>query len=258
MAPEIDDFVLGAGMDTGHGSGPTFELHLLGGFVLMRSATPVPVPKSLQRLIVFLALHGPAPRRTAAGVLWPSTSDDRAMASMRTAVWRLQRSSSGLLAQSPDSLALHPRVAVDVTSLAGGADSLPPMSRAGGTALELLPGWYDDWVIMDRERLRHRYLQKMEAAASAAIDEGRLGAALDIALAAVAADPLRESAHRLVIRVLLADGNVDAARRHFTFVRDILREQLGLPPSAQLMALLGQARAGPPVRRGSCPLRRPP
>jgi DNA-binding SARP family transcriptional activator len=231
-------------MNIANGSGPAFELHLLGGFALLRYASPVLVPMSLQRLIAFLALRGPAPRRTAAGVLWPSTSDHKAMASMRTAVWRLGRAAHGLLAQSSDSLALHPRVAVDVASIDVGADTGPPVGPSGGAAPELLPGWYDDWVIMDRERLRHRYLRRMEEAATAAIDEGRLNAALDLALAAAAADPLRESAHRLVIRALLADGNVDAARRHFAFVQDILREQLGLAPSAQLAALLGQVPAG--------------
>ena len=220
-------------MDGTNASGPIFELNLLGGFALRRCARPLVLPESLQRLIAYLALRGPAPRRAAAGVLWPSTSDGRAMASMRTAVWRLGRAAHGLLAPASDVLALHGEVAVDVAAIDG--------RPAGGAGLELLPGWYDDWVIMDRERLRHRYLRAMEAAAEAAIDEGRPCTALDLALAAAAADPLRESAHRLVVRALLADGNVGAARRHFAFVRDILREQLGIAPSAQLAALIGRA-----------------
>lgn len=219
-------------MDGTDASGTTFELRLLGGFALRRCARPLVLPESLQRLIAYLALRGPAPRRTAAGVLWPSTSDGRAMASMRTAVWRLGRTAHGLLAPPSDVLALHGEVTVDVVAIDG--------SPAGGAGLELLPGWYDDWVIMDRERLRHRCLRAMEAVAETAIDEGRLGTALDLALAAAAADPLRESAHRLVIRALLADGNVGAARRHFGFVQGILREQLGIAPSAQLTALIGR------------------
>jgi len=221
-------------MDGANASGTTFELRLLGGFALRRCARPLVLPESLQRVIAYLALRGPAPRRTAAGVLWPSTSDRRAMASMRTAVWRLGRAAHGLLDPPSDVLALREEVAVDVAAI----DGCP----AGRAELELLPGWYDDWVIMDRERLRHRYLRGMEAAAEAAIDEGRPCAALDLALAAAAADRVRESAHRLVIRALLADGNVGAARRHFALVRDILREQLRIAPSAQLVALIGGDR----------------
>lgn len=247
-------------MDGANASGPTFELRLLGGFALRRCARPLVLPESLQRLIAYLALRGPAPRRTAAGVLWPSTSDGRAMASMRTAVWRLGRAAHGLLDPPSDVLALREEVAVDVAAIdgspAGGAapDLLPGQQLLPGLpgqqllpgrqllpARELLPGWYDDWVIMDRERLRHRYLRALETAAETAIDDGRPCAALDLALAAAAADPLRESAHRLVVRALLADGNVGAARRHFAFVRDILREQLGIAPSAQLAALITTA-----------------
>jgi DNA-binding SARP family transcriptional activator len=225
-------------MDDAIAYDPRFEVSLLGGFALRHSAGSLVVPTSLQRLVAYLALRGPAPRSTAAGVLWPSTSDDRAMASMRTAVWRLSRVAHGLLAPRSDVLALHVDVAVDVAAI----DFSPVCSAQP----ELLPGWYDDWVIMERERFRHRHLRAMEAAAEAAIEEKQPHSALNLALAAAAADPLRESAHRLVIRALLADGNVGAARRHFDFVQDILREQLGIAPSAQLVALIGQM---PAVRR---------
>ncbi|WP_164842801.1 AfsR/SARP family transcriptional regulator [Actinoplanes solisilvae] len=208
-----------------------YELHLLGGFALLRSGGAVPVPISLQRIVAFLALRGPTPRRATAGVLWPSTCDEKAMASLRTAVWRLRRMADGLLNQPGDLLALDPSVTIDVAVV----------ERTARPCTELLPGWYDDWVIMDRERLRHWHIRLLEAAAAAAIEKADLNAAVDWALAAVASDPLRESAHRLVITALLADGNVGAARRHLTLVRNVFREQLGIAPSAQLSALFENA-----------------
>lgn len=217
-----------------------FELRLLGGFVLLRSGGVVPVPGSLQRIVAFLALRGPAPRRATAGVLWPSTCDDKAMASLRTAVWRLRRAANGLLKHSGELLALDAAVSVDVACTDRAAAARHPCA-------ELLPGWYDDWVIMDRERLRHWRIRLLEAAAAAAIEDADPNAALDWALAAVAADTLRESAHRLVIAALLADGNVDAARRHLSLVRTIFREQLGIAPSGQLAALFKDVRPAPPV-----------
>ncbi|MEU4423275.1 BTAD domain-containing putative transcriptional regulator [Actinoplanes sp. NPDC024001] len=210
-------------------AGP-YELRLLGGFLLLCGGRAVAVPASLQRIVAFLALRGPAPRRAAAGILWPSTCDDRAMASLRTAVWRLRRMASGLLVQSGELLALDAAVQDDVHGADRTADARRPCA-------ELLPGWYDDWVIMDRERLRHWHIRLLETAAAAAIEESALDAALDWALAAAAADPLRESAHRLVIAALLADGNVGAARRHLALVRDLFREQLGIAPSDQVAAL---------------------
>jgi DNA-binding SARP family transcriptional activator len=215
--------------------GHPYDLHLLGGFVLLRSGRAVPVPISLQRIVAFLALRGPTPRRATAGVLWPSTCDEKAMASLRTAVWRLQQVADGLLTRPGDLLALDPSVNLDVAI----AD------RIARPCSDLLPGWYDDWVIMDRERLRHWHIRLLETAATTAIEKADLNAALDWALAAVASDPLRESAHRLVIAALLADGNVGAARRHLSLVRAIFREQLGITPSTQLAALFeNPARAG--------------
>lgn len=216
------------------------ELRLLGGFALLRSGGVVPVPVSLQRIVAFLALRGPVPRRAAAGVLWPSTCDAKAMGSLRTAVWRLRRVASGVLTQSGEFLALGADVRADVAVV-------DLVAAARHPCAELLPGWYDDWVIMERERLRHWRIRWLETAAAAAIKDADLNAALDWALAAVAADPLRESAHRLVIAALLADGNVDAARRHLSLVRNLFREQLGIAPSDQLAALFKNVRPAPPV-----------
>jgi DNA-binding SARP family transcriptional activator len=67
---------------------------------------------------------------------------------------------------------------------------------------------------------------------------GRLDAALEVGLAAVAGEPLRESSHRALIRVHLADGNVAEAIRQYRLCRRLLREQLDLEPSDQMAELL--------------------
>ena len=186
------------------------------------------------RLIAFLALRGPTPRVTVAGTLWPDTTEDRALASLRTAVWRLRRLTPDVIAQRSATLALGPGVSVDTAELGRSGEVVAP---AGGVLPELLPGWYDDWVVMERERQRHRFLRVLETAAATAIDRGQPDAGLDRALVAVAADPLRESAHRLVIQALLAAGNLAAARRHLALVRRIFTAQLGAAPSDQLTRL---------------------
>ncbi|WP_436532142.1 AfsR/SARP family transcriptional regulator [Actinoplanes sp. HUAS TT8] len=214
------------------------RVRLIGGFGLTLPAGPATVAESLQRLIAFVALRGPTPRTAIAGTLWPATCDDRSLASLRTAAWRLRRQAPGLLAGTPGALGLDPAVRLDVARLG---------EFTGPAWPDLLPGWYDDWVVMERERLRHRYLRLLEADATSAIAAGRPAAALDRALAAAAADPLRESAHRLVIRALLADGNLAAAYRHLGLVRALFREQLGVAPTEQLTGLFQRVRPSLPV-----------
>jgi DNA-binding SARP family transcriptional activator len=74
--------------------------------------------------------------------------------------------------------------------------------------------------------------------------DGRFAEAVEAGLAAVDGEPLRESAHRALIAVYLAEGNPGEALRQYRFFRQLLDEQLGLEPS-QLMADLVEALPNP-------------
>jgi DNA-binding SARP family transcriptional activator len=54
----------------------------------------------------------------------------------------------------------------------------------------------------------------------------------------VAAEPLRESGHRALIAVHLAEGNPGEALRQYAVFRKLLAEELGLAPSALMEALM--------------------
>ncbi|MGY1684977.1 BTAD domain-containing putative transcriptional regulator [Geodermatophilus sp. SYSU D00867] len=103
---------------------------------------------------------------------------------------------------------------------------------------ELLPGWYDDWVLLERERLRQLRMHALEDAAARLAVAGRYGDALQAAYAAVRAEPLRESAHRVVIRVHLAEGNAAEALRTYEQFRIVLEKEMGVRPSEQITRLV--------------------
>jgi DNA-binding SARP family transcriptional activator len=71
------------------------------------------------------------------------------------------------------------------------------------------------------------------------IGQGELSMAIDLGLRAVAIEPLRESAHRLVIRAHFAEGNRTEAVRQYEACARLLRDELGVPLPAQMAALLG-------------------
>jgi len=137
-----------------------------------------------------------------------------------------------LTKQSSGALALDLEVAVGNPL---GADDAVDVSTF---EFDLLPGWYDDWLVVDRERIRQLRLHALEALATQRLRDGRYAAALDAALAAVRADPLRESAHRCVICAHAAEGNVAEALRQYERCREILATELNIAPSASLLALL--------------------
>jgi DNA-binding SARP family transcriptional activator len=122
---------------------------------------------------------------------------------------------------------------------------LPPSLLLGPH--ELLPGWYDEWVQVERERLRQLYLHTVEGIAASCLAAGRHGDALEAALAAVRADPLRESPYRLAIEVHLAEANVAEALSTYQRHRRLLARELGVAPSPQIRRLLHAAAAAAAV-----------
>jgi DNA-binding SARP family transcriptional activator len=113
---------------------------------------------------------------------------------------------------------------------------------------DLLPDWYDDWVVFERERFHQLRLRALDALCGRLADAGRLDGALEIGLSAVADDPLRESSHRAVVRVHLADGNLAEAIRQYRLCRRLLNEHLGVEPSERMEELVRDLRAAETVR----------
>jgi DNA-binding SARP family transcriptional activator len=103
---------------------------------------------------------------------------------------------------------------------------------------DLLPDWDDDWVVADRERFRLLRLEALERGAEALVQRGRPAEALEAALAATIAEPLRESARRILLQVFLVEGNVAQAIRSFEEYRDFLREEIGLEPSGSMLDMV--------------------
>lgn len=232
-------------MATASGGVGTVRLGLLDGFRLQVGDGLVKALASAERLLAYLALRGPVPRVVAAGTLWSDVPDDHAQGSLRTAMWRCNRAVRGVVRSERAQLALASFVQVDVAELISGAAVMLDGAGAGGNqplltlrSMELLPGWYDDWVIFERERLRQLRLHALEAAAGRLAETGQYAAALELALEAVRCDPLRETAQRAVIQVHVAEHNMVEAMRTYLRFRRLLVEELGIEPSAELADLV--------------------
>jgi len=228
------------------------SLSLLNAFELRCDGRLVNLPRSAQRLLAFVALHEhPLQRVYVAGTLWIDATDDRAGASLRSSLWRLNRPGHLLVEATSTHLRLAPGVDVDLRRALGVAHRLLDGSAdaadldVGEAALrgELLPDWYDEWLIFERERFRQVSLHALEALAERLVRAGDVARALEAALSAVRSEPLRESAHRVLIGLHLAEGNRGEALRQYELCRRLLRNGLGVEPSAQLDELLDLATA---------------
>jgi DNA-binding SARP family transcriptional activator len=222
-------------------------LHLLDGFRLSRRGRELALPLSAQRLLAFLALQRrPVLRVYVAGSLWPDSTEDRAKASLRSALWRLQRTARTAVRTSPTHLAADVRLDVDEVArlaqccLAAGEELGEADAERLCGAGDLLPDWYDEWLGVERERFRQLRLHALDALCERRTAEGRFGEAVEAGLAAIASEPLRESAHRAVIGAHLAEGNVAEAMRQFDACRDLLHSRLGAEPSPRLRRLVAR------------------
>ena len=236
-----------------HGGPYRTRLRLLGGFRLEVGGSAIYLPPAEQRLLACLALADrPQARSRLAGRFWPDISEVRAMARLRTAIWRLRSLGSILIASSSEIVAIGDMVSVDVDELTSlvhrstdgtsdaDAERLAVLAASG----ELLPDMDDEWLIPQRERFRQIRLHALERLGERLASEGRFAEALEVSLAVVADDPLRESAERVVIKIHAAEGNLYEALRRYRSFRDVIRDELGLEPSPQMEALVDELGIG--------------
>jgi DNA-binding SARP family transcriptional activator/DNA-binding HxlR family transcriptional regulator len=231
------------------------EISLLGAFSVRVAGKVIgELSVGSQRLLVFLALHHRAVTRIAmAGRMWPDATDERAGISLRSALSRLDTSTREAILSASAGLSLLETVAVDLReaqALArrllqpGGTTEEADLAPAAVAVLssELLPDWYDDWVLAEAEDWRQLRMSALEAQAAQLIAMGRLGEAAGAARAAMKVEPLRESASATLIRVHIAEGNQSEALRVYDRYTDLLKSVLGLEPTSRLTNLVAGLR----------------
>jgi SARP family transcriptional regulator, regulator of embCAB operon len=230
-------------------SGP--RISLLGGFQLETEEEPVLIlPDASQRLLAFLALKGRLiQRQTVAGTLWPVATEAHASSSLRSALARLPGEARASVAITARDLGLSDDVTVDLWDARALAQRLlastetPSWDDPGSEAIpalsaELLPDWYDEWALVEAEDWRQLRLHALEVLADRLAARGQYGDAAAAALAAVRAEPLRESPRAALIRVHIAEGNPSEALREFARYGELLMLELGVEPTERLRTLV--------------------
>ncbi|MDA3625223.1 BTAD domain-containing putative transcriptional regulator [Saccharopolyspora sp. WRP15-2] len=223
-------------------------LGLLGGFKLA-CGNGVLLPRGAQRLLAFLALQDDgAPRVTAAERLWPDCSPDRAASNVRSALHHAKQAGGQLIDRIGPRLQLSPAVRVDLNEVWQRANRLfepdtathLPNSSNGivnDLCRELLPDWSDDWVLAHRDRWDQLRMHALEVLARHSLEREEYSAALQTALTAVTIDPIRETAHCIVMEIYIAEGNLGNALKHFQSYRSVLHREIGAAPSRRITEL---------------------
>jgi DNA-binding SARP family transcriptional activator len=203
----------------------------LGVFPAVRLSLPS------RRLFAYLGLHSePVSRARAAGALWTDLPESQGRANLRRATWQ---SPPGWIAAEGDTISLLAEVdlssarATAVRAVGGGILSLDEIALLSH---DLLSGWNEEWVLADQDTFRLLRVQALEAACRTMAARGLFALATQAGTAALAAEPLRESAAAALIYAHLGEGNrYAAAQRNRDFSRTLL-EELGVGPDPSLTA----------------------
>lgn len=228
------------------------RLELLRAWQLYRHGVVVHVATRQQRLIAALAIKGPCLRSYLVGLLWPEYPDPRALESLRVSVHLVSRQVPGLIVNHGAMLSLDDRVEVDLHRVRaqtqrlnmGGFEENWASSLCDLRDAELLPGWYEDWVIFEQGRLQQDRLRAFTILARQSLVQGYYAAAGAAAEAALELEPLYEAAVRILVAAELRQGNPVAALRDYERYRKKLEEDMGLEPSEALRRLVADAIEG--------------
>ncbi|MCS7220690.1 MAG: BTAD domain-containing putative transcriptional regulator [Anaerolineae bacterium] len=244
------------------------ECHLFGELRVFLDGQPIePFPtQKTQSLFCYLILyrHRRHPRSVLINTFWPESDEHSARRCLSTTLWRLRRTLRDerevpILLIHGDVIGLNPRypcwldvadfeqICQDLNEIPGHA--LTPTqaeSLKGAVALyqgDLMEGTYDDWCLVERERLANLYLQALMRLMSFFREHKQPAEAIAYGQHILTLDPLQESAHRELMRLYCQIGDRAAAIRQYELCREWLAQELGIEPMPETTRLYQEIRA---------------
>ncbi|NIS82284.1 MAG: hypothetical protein GTO14_19230 [Anaerolineales bacterium] len=235
------------------------EIRMLGTFDVRINGEPIEIPsRPAQSLLAYLVLNSGNRfrREKLAGMLWPDSDEANARGYLRHALWRLRKALGDEafhadkvtiafnenIAHTVDVFILDEEIAKDPI-----LDSLQAaISVYGG---ELLPGFYENWVVLERERLRATFDQKMQSLLDALVENGRWTGVLEWGERWIALGHVPEPAYRALMIANSALG--DSAKMAAVYRRcsEVLETELGVEPSEQTKQLYERLSRGEVLER---------
>jgi DNA-binding SARP family transcriptional activator len=233
-------------------------VHLLSAFTCRVNGSEVVLAEFPRNLVINLVL---GEHRMSRGMLmarlWPDEAPERAAKRLRQTLWRIRRLTQGrIVSANQEVVGLVEGACVDFTAALGLARSVVspaatlatlatyPLDQWRPLALPLLPGSTSDEVHMAQQRWDRLRLLALEKIADAMLLHGDIPAAIELASHAMEVDDLSEGPYRVLAQAHLARHDIAMAQRVYGAYSALLRENLGVHPSAEFGNILSMAGSG--------------
>jgi ABC-type oligopeptide transport system substrate-binding subunit/DNA-binding SARP family transcriptional activator len=224
------------------------EVRLLGKFEICVDGRPVEVPlRAARSLLAYLLLNAGTDQRReqVAGLIWPDMTDAKAKDNLRHTLWVIRKALGNrdyLLANDLsvsfnatldywlDTALLNRKTTDDISA----DDLLATVSVYGGG---LLPGFYDDWIVLERERLQAVFERKMALLLDKLVEAQRWPEVLEWGERWIALGQVPEPAYRALMSAHAGlEDNASVATVYQRCI-EALKNELGVEPAAQTRAL---------------------
>jgi DNA-binding SARP family transcriptional activator len=247
------------------------RIHLFGKFCVRRNEIILDGfdARKIQELFCYLLLHRDhsLPRETLASILWPETTTTQSKKNLRQALWQLQSTlgsqnesaNDRLLLVDPDWVQLNSEAdlwldVAEFEQVFNLVQKTPGQKIDSSTAQllqdtvrlyqgPLLEGWYQDWCLLERERLQSMYLAMLDKLMSFTEVHYDYETGLLYGMRIMCYDRARERTHRRMMRLYYLLGDRAEALRQYERCAAALDEELGISPSKSTQALYKQIQA---------------
>jgi DNA-binding SARP family transcriptional activator len=234
----------------------------LGDFVVFRRDAPVALGQHQARalLAILICESGPVHREKLMEWLWPHLPEQRALSTLYSTVYTLRRrlepegghgASASFVRADGEAYRLDWQRGdfLDVTEFLSLARAAEQPGDAGARLERLLaaeaaytgpflPQWpYAEWASVRRSEVEETYQAIAGELASALASSSQTSAAISLYRRLLTIDPERETWHRALMEIFIAQGERSMAAHQFQLCRKILIENLGMGPSPETLKL---------------------
>jgi predicted ATPase/DNA-binding SARP family transcriptional activator len=225
------------------------EINMLGRFEIQNDGKAVQLgSRPASALLAYLALTRGTkhPREKLAGLFWPESTDQNARKNLRQALWRLRKSlGNDFLEIDGNSITFLPsrNVRLD-TALVDAEEDSDLEAAVSSYQGELLPGFYEDWVLLERDRLAAAFAHKMHQLLNRLLVEKRWDDVLRWSEYWISSGQISEAAFRALMRAHAAQGERVQVERDYQRCVDALQSDIGVMPSEETQALFDSILSG--------------
>jgi predicted ATPase/DNA-binding SARP family transcriptional activator len=231
------------------------KIYLLGQFKLQWDDKTIELPsRPAQSLMAYLALNAGITQRREklASLLWPEATEKNARSYLRQSLWRIRKSLQENSLESDEYFLVNeieitfinqPKIWIDAGLILNRSTSLQSDELSKIVNLyrgELLPGFYEEWVAMERDRLEAAFHEKMNLLIEKLIQERHWAEVLKWSEDWIRHGQSPEPAYRSLMRAYAGLGNQSMVNSTYQRCVETLKGELGVEPSVDTKRLYDQ------------------